>query len=46
MPQGSVPRVAVEGYAGSQLLGGVAVEMDVPDYVPGFLRVFLPTILR
>jgi hypothetical protein len=41
-PQGSVPRVAVEGYAGSQLLGGVAVDVVVPNYVPGFLRVYLP----
>jgi hypothetical protein len=45
-PQGSVPRVAVEGYAGSQLLGGVAVDVIVPNYVPGFLRVFVPLIRR
>jgi len=45
-PQGSVPRVAVEGYAGSQLLGGVAVDVIVPRYVPGFLHVYLPVIRR
>ncbi|MDQ3249110.1 MAG: Ig-like domain-containing protein, partial [Chloroflexota bacterium] len=29
-PQGSIPRVAIEGYAGSELLGGIAVEVVVP----------------
>jgi hypothetical protein len=38
--------VAVEGYAGSQLLGGVAIDVVVPDYRPGFLRVFVPLIRR
>ncbi|CAG0991257.1 hypothetical protein ANRL3_02793 [Anaerolineae bacterium] len=28
------PRVAVEGYAGNQLLGGVVVDIFVPKYVP------------
>jgi hypothetical protein len=46
VPQGSAARVAVEGYAGSQLLGGVAVDVIAPDYVPGFLRTFLPTVRR
>jgi hypothetical protein len=32
VPQGSIPRVAVEGYAGSQLLGGVAVDIVVPNF--------------
>jgi hypothetical protein len=45
-PQGYVPQVAVEGYAGSQLLGGVAVQMGVPDYEPGFLRIFMPLIRK
>ena len=45
-PQGSVPRAAVEGYANGQLLGGVAVEIGVPNYVPGFLRVFLPLVKK
>jgi hypothetical protein len=30
--QGTQPRVAVEGYAGSQLLGGVVVDVDLPSY--------------
>ncbi len=33
VPQGSTPRVAVEGYAGAQLLGGIVFEMVVPSYV-------------
>jgi hypothetical protein len=44
--QGSVPRVAVEGYAGSQLLGGVVVDVIVPNYMPGFLHMYLPTLRR
>jgi hypothetical protein len=48
VPQGSLPRVAVEGYAGSQLLGGVEVEIVVPQYVPfdGNLRLYLPMLRR
>lgn len=45
-PQGSVPRVAVEGYANGQLLGGVVVDVIVPNYVPGFLHVYLPLIRK
>ena len=45
-PQGNVPQIAIEGYAGNQLLGGVAVQMGVPDYVPGFLRTFMPLIRK
>jgi len=47
VPQGSIPRVAIEGYAGSQLLGGVVIDVVVPKYVP-FVpwRVYLPLILR
>ncbi len=45
-PQGSVPRVAVEGYANGQLVGGVVVDVIVPNYMPGFLRAFLPLIKR
>jgi len=33
-PQSSIPRVAVEGYANNQLLGGVAIDLVVPHYVP------------
>ena len=44
VPQGSAPRVAIEGYAGSQLLGGVVVDVVVPQYLPGFMRVDLPLI--
>ncbi|HEY6119988.1 MAG TPA: Calx-beta domain-containing protein [Pyrinomonadaceae bacterium] len=32
-PQGTIPRVAVEGYAGNQLLGGVVLDVVVPNYV-------------
>ena len=44
LPQGRKPSVAVEGYAGSQLLGGVVVEVVVPDYMPfdGTLKAYLP----
>jgi len=46
-PQSSVPRVAVEGYAGSQFLGGVVIDVVVPKYIP-FVpwHVYLPSILR
>jgi hypothetical protein len=44
--QGSTPRVAVEGYANNQLLGGVVAEVIVPNYVPGFLHTFLPLLRR
>ncbi len=46
VPQGSMPRVAVQGYAGSQLLGGVAVDVVVPNYVPGFLHAYLPLVRK
>jgi hypothetical protein len=44
--QGSTPRVAVEGYVGSQLLGGVVVDIVVPMYWPfdGMLRIYLPLV--
>jgi len=45
-PQGSVPRVAVEGYANGQLLGGVVVDVIVPNYMPYFLHVYLPLIKK
>lgn len=32
-PQGTIPRLAVEGYVGSLLLGGVAINVVVPAYV-------------
>jgi hypothetical protein len=46
LPQGSKPRVAVEGYAGSQLLGGVVVQVLAPNYVffDGNLRLYLPLL--
>jgi len=47
MPQNSIPRVAVEGYAGSQLLGGVAIDIVVPKYVPfAPYHVYLPLVRR
>jgi hypothetical protein len=46
VPQGSLPRVAVEGYAGSRLLGGVVVDVMVPKYTPfdGKLHLYLPMV--
>lgn len=48
LPQGSLPRVAVEGYKGSLLLGGVVVDVVAPQYVffDGHLRLYLPLIRR
>ena len=48
VPQGSTPRVAVEGYVGSQLLGGVVIDIMVPNYAPfdGKLHVYLPMQIR
>ncbi len=44
--QGSVPRVAVEGYAGTQLLGGVVMDVIVPNYMLHFLHVYLPLLRK
>jgi hypothetical protein len=48
VPQGTVPRAAVEAYAGSQLLGGVTFDVVVPAYVLplGFNDQFLPLMSR
>lgn len=48
LPQGSRPRVAVEGSIGTQLLGGVVVEVLAPIYHPfdGKLHMYLPQVLR
>ena len=44
--QGRRPSVAIEGFAGSQLLGGVVVEVVVPEYIAfdGNLRLYLPLV--
>jgi len=46
LPQGSQPTVAVEGYAGSQLLGGVVIQVLAPNYFffDGALHLYLPQI--
>ncbi len=44
--QGSQPRVAIEGYANNQLLGGVVVDVIVPNYMPYFLHTYLPVIRK
>lgn len=46
--QGATTRVAVEGYAGNELLGGVVMDVLVPTYAPfdGKLRVYLPLVAR
>jgi hypothetical protein len=48
IPQGSTPRVAIEGYAGSQLLGGMVIDIMVPKYMPfdGKLNVYLPLLRK
>jgi hypothetical protein len=47
IPQGSIPRVAVEGYAGSQLLGGVVIDIVVPKYVAfAPYHIYLPLIRK
>jgi hypothetical protein len=46
LPQGSLPSVAVEGYAGNQLLGGVMIQVVVPKYRPfdGKFHQFFPLV--
>ena len=46
--QGTVPRVAIEGYVDDQVLGGVEFRVIIPTYTPFAtgLRVFLPLVLR
>ena len=46
--EGSRPMVAVKGNIGSQLIGGVTLDILVPDYRPfdGKLRVFLPDVVK
>jgi hypothetical protein len=48
VPQNTIPRAAVEGYIGAQLLGGVAIDIVVPQYVVpfGINDLFLPLIRR
>jgi hypothetical protein len=43
---GTIPRVAVEAYDGTTLLGGVTFDIVVPYYAPfdGKLHVFLPAV--
>lgn len=44
-PQNTIPHVAIEGYAGSELLGGVVIGIVVPRYVAfAPYRVYLPLI--
>jgi hypothetical protein len=46
--QGTIVRAAVEGYVGSQLIGGVAIDTVMPRYQPfdGHLYVYLPLMRR
>ena len=46
--QGTTARVAVEGYVGKQLLGGVVVEVAVPEYAPYPVKRlnYLPMVIR
>ncbi|MEP7359342.1 MAG: hypothetical protein ABI847_18970, partial [Anaerolineales bacterium] len=47
-PQGIRPRLAVEGYAGSQLLGGMVFDIVIPRYDPlaGVYHLALPLTRR
>jgi hypothetical protein len=46
--QGTQPRVAIEGYANEELLGGVVLDVLVPEqvYFDGYLRTYLPLLER
>ena len=46
LPQGAVPRFAVEGTIGSELIGGVALDVPIPYFVhyDGNQRLYLPLI--
>jgi hypothetical protein len=46
IPQGIQPRLAVEGYANGQLIGGVVLDVLVPNqaFFDGNLRVYLPFV--
>jgi len=48
VPQGSLLSVAVEGWVGSQLAGGVEVDVAAPPFAlfDGKLRVYLPLVRR
>ncbi|MCE7985885.1 MAG: hypothetical protein DYG89_32300 [Caldilinea sp. CFX5] len=48
VPQGSTARVAIEGYAGQQLLGGVTMDVVAPAYTvfDGKSRLYLPLLRR
>jgi hypothetical protein len=48
VPQGTTPRVAVEGYAGSQLLGGVVFDIVVPRFAEVLTNyeLDLPLVIR
>lgn len=48
MPQGSIARVAIEGYAGEQLLGGVTMDVVAPAYTvfDDKSRLYLPLLRR
>ena len=47
VPQGTIPRLAVEGYVGSLLLGGVAIDIVVPQYVAfAPYHTYLPLVSR
>jgi hypothetical protein len=46
VPQASLPTIAVEGYTGSQLLGGVTIQVVVPKYrvFDGKFHQFFPLV--
>ena len=45
--QGTVVRFAVEGYAGAQLIGGIVMDVPVPEYREfGASRILLPLVWK
>jgi hypothetical protein len=47
-PQGMSPSFAVEGYIGSDLIGGTVIDTIVPFFTgfDGKLRIYMPLALR
>jgi hypothetical protein len=48
LPQNSLPSIAVEGWVGSKLVGGVVIQLDVPQYMPfdGTAKIFIPVVRK
>jgi hypothetical protein len=46
--QGAQPRVAIEGYISDTLIGGVVLDVMIPEaaFFDGKLRIYLPLVVR